>query len=429
MRKAAAQLAAVALSASALGFLVPPGAPAQETVTLPARDRPLSASPLEMYSVGSFSGEEWQLFGGRVSVVFDDEGDLYILDAVNFRVVVLNRRGEFERSFGKQGGGPGELRSPIAMAIEPDGRVVILDIGRGGYSVFDKDGTFVENALYDMAEGLPISRRIYGRADGVLTELQPGIEPEAGEIPSAEEMSRRWLIVDPLSGGGKRHSLFEFSPRAPGTQTRGGSAGEATLEMTGPPEFTPDLRWSAWPDGSFALAAGAGYEIEVHDPSGALVRRIHRPIVPRRITQRDRAAYKKQRRKELQGGGRPGALMVRVESESGSGTSVSASGGGGLPPETVARMLKSMKFSSVRPAIRGLVADPAGRIWVRRDGRKIGSEGPIDLVTRKGRYLGSLDARAALPEAFGPHGLVAYVSRDSLDVTHVTVARLPAALR
>ena len=57
-------------------------------------------------------------------------------------------------------------------------------------------------------------------------------------------------------------------------------------------------------------------------------------------------------------------------------------------------------------------------------------DGPIDLLTADGRYLGTLRADAtSMPSAFGPDGLVAFVERDELDVPTVVVKRLPTEVR
>ena len=58
------------------------------------------------------------------------------------------------------------------------------------------------------------------------------------------------------------------------------------------------------------------------------------------------------------------------------------------------------------------------------------SDGPIDVVTPDGRYLGSYPSGATdLPSAFGPDGPVAFIEKDELDVPTVVVKRLPFAVR
>ena len=50
-----------------------------------------------------------------------------------------------------------------------------------------------------------------------------------------------------------------------------------------------------------------------------------------------------------------------------------------------------------------------------------GTEGnPIDLISSDGRYLGTFaPGSTAMPSAFGPNGLAAFVETDDLDVPYV----------
>ena len=68
--------------------------------------------------------------------------------------------------------------------------------------------------------------------------------------------------------------------------------------------------------------------------------------------------------------------------------------------------------------------DWEGTMWVRRRGDEGAGGDPTDLITADGRYLGTFAPGAtALPEAFGPGGLLAFVETDDLDVPYVVVKR------
>ena len=54
-----------------------------------------------------------------------------------------------------------------------------------------------------------------------------------------------------------------------------------------------------------------------------------------------------------------------------------------------------------------------------------GQDGPTDVLTPDGAYLGTIAADGLrIPDAFGPGGLVAYIEEDELEVQRVRVARL-----
>ena len=66
--------------------------------------------------------------------------------------------------------------------------------------------------------------------------------------------------------------------------------------------------------------------------------------------------------------------------------------------------------------IEALTATWDGEIWVRRRVDEPGGDaGPIDVLTPDGRYVGTYPAGAtALPDAFGPDGLAAFIERDEM---------------
>jgi hypothetical protein len=87
--------------------------------------------------------------------------------------------------------------------------------------------------------------------------------------------------------------------------------------------------------------------------------------------------------------------------------------------------IQSMEFGEEIPVLVGLVADWAGHLWVKRTGARVGEEGPIDVLSGEGRYLGTLaPGEFVIPDAFGPDGLVAYIETDEMDVPRIVVKRL-----
>ncbi len=65
-----------------------------------------------------------------------------------------------------------------------------------------------------------------------------------------------------------------------------------------------------------------------------------------------------------------------------------------------------------------------------RQGDELLGDGPIDVVTSDGVYVGTYRAPATkMPDAFGPGGLVAFVELDEFDVASVVVRRLPTGVR
>lgn len=82
----------------------------------------------------------------------DSRGHIYILDLVSASVKKFDRQGHFIKSFGRNGNGPGEMKSPFLLAILND-VVYVTDPYVQRMVTFDTEGNFLDN-IY-LKGGLP----------------------------------------------------------------------------------------------------------------------------------------------------------------------------------------------------------------------------------------------------------------------------------
>jgi len=66
--------------------------------------------------------------------------DLVVVDAMNFRVQVLTRSGEFKYAIGKIGDGVGTIFRPKGIGIDSEGHLYVVDGQWGVVQVFDEQG-------------------------------------------------------------------------------------------------------------------------------------------------------------------------------------------------------------------------------------------------------------------------------------------------
>jgi streptogramin lyase len=59
------------------------------------------------------------------------------------RIVKFTKDGKFIKAWGKLGSGPGEFRSPHALAMDSRGRLFVADRGNSRIQIFDQDGEFI----------------------------------------------------------------------------------------------------------------------------------------------------------------------------------------------------------------------------------------------------------------------------------------------
>ncbi len=423
---------ATGVVAVGLALAAGPGA-AQETVTLPAADRPLEATLEEVFRVGSFDGAPWETFGQVRHVGFDAAGNLHVFDAQAGRVVVTDGRGRLLREVGESGEGPGELHMPVSVAVQRDGSVVVADAGHQAYVVYGPDGSFVRQVsmgtpgegLFRLGELLadPAGRGVLslGGAGAAVVVRRGGVEGEEGD---AAGRSVELLELDGEAARTRTLARAWAPPRGERVSTMEGG-GMRMAMAAGPRTFEPGLHVAARPDGGLAYADTSTWRVTVVDASGAPVRELRRPLEPRPVTERMRERERARRLAELEGGGGPRLRIVARSTDGGSRA---------LPQEAIREMLRgrieAMEFHPELPVILEMVGGWDGTLWVQRRGREPHQAGPIDVVTPDGRYLGTFpDGALALPDAFGPDGLVAFVETDEFDVPTVVVRRLPTALR
>jgi len=395
---------------------------AQDRVELPGEDRPLGMDVHELYSVGSITGEEWQTFARLTGVAFDEEGNLYLLDADNFRVVKVDPDGGLVAEMGGEGEGPGEFGMPFALSVTKGGEVRVFDFGYGGFAIFNSDGTYKTSV--PMADGMmifPTGALLSHPEGGVLSAGGGGMSirrgPDGGmEFPTTRPVNLFFfgdeVEVNPVYEGWNPAT----ADGAPNVQSSSGGG----IQIQAPPirAFDPEIMAGILPDGRIAVVDSTTYELKLLELGGGVQQVFQRPQSPREVTRRDREAEKERRLEEMASSGGP-RIMMRTDDGT---TSRIANSQARTMMES---RLESMEFAGEMPVVVGMAVDWAGRIWVERNGDRVGEEGPIDLVSHDGTYLGTLaPGEIRIPDAFGPNGLAAFIELDELDVPRVVVRKL-----
>ena len=374
-------------------------------IELSAEDRLLDADFEEVYRLGSLDGGGWDMFGTIAGLGFDGAGNLYILDTQAMRISVVDSQGNLVRQFIGEGDGPGEFRNDFAkglrLAVMGDGRVAVYDPGRVGFALFGSGGDFQRT----IPLGGDRSRR-----------------PILGDIlafPGTDRvLSVTWVVYMSRPDPGPRP---QFRPVL-SYDLDGDEAAVDTVAMAwNPPSdretFRPELMAAALPSGGVAYADSTAYAIKFAAPGGRVTRIVTRPFRPEAVTDRIRSEEIERRLEALLEGQQPtGDPTMQAMFQA------------MMKSERTA--IESMEFYPELPVLLALRTGWEGSIWVRRRGEYPATEGPIDVLTAEGGYIGTFPAGStALPEAFGPGRLVAFVEMDDLDVPYVVVKSLPEGLR
>jgi streptogramin lyase len=357
--------------------------------------------------IGELDGAEEYTFGRVAGVTMAADGSLFVLDQQARAVRVFDAEGRHLRSFGRSGGGPGELAQPSGLALDPQGRLLVSDPRNSRVTVYAAEGDVLDS--WPMGGGFFTSNQVRALRDGrvyVVAAVSPmmGERMESAFVRVGPDGTPVDTIVRPA---------WDFEPALLTARMESGES--RTISRTGVP-FSPGVPWTIGPDGYPIGGVATRYAIEVHRPDGRVVR-VERAVAPVPVAAAERAFREHQVTGEMRS------------------TDPSWRWTGPAIPATKA------PFSAVQ-------ADQDGRIWVRvaaagevvpeedrpepRPGQAPADPGPepwrdrlvYDVFDTEGRFLGTV----TLPTRFTLHGArgdqLWGVLRDELGVEYVALYRL-----
>ncbi len=102
------------------------------------------------------------MFRQPTDVAWDSKGSIYITDGyINSRVAKYDKNGDWVKSWGEKGTGPGQFRTPHAIAIDNNDNVYVGDRANRRIQVFDTEGKFLRMFTIDVPPA-PGTKAVYG---------------------------------------------------------------------------------------------------------------------------------------------------------------------------------------------------------------------------------------------------------------------------
>jgi sugar lactone lactonase YvrE len=277
----------------------------------------------------------------------DAAGTLYVLDAASQRVHVYDAQGRHVRAFGRSGGGPGEFKQAMGMALAPDGALWVVDPGSMRYTVFDASGKV---AATHPRDGLAI-RPWPGRFDrqGRLWDVAQG----AGGLGAPPALVRPRIG----GGGGERFELPAFAP-AQWTLKNGPVQSSAFIP------FSPSLVWALSPEGRVWSGISGEYRLALHEPGGDTLRTTAVPLprIPVTAAEREQAAQE-----------------LKYFTDQGGKIDLS-------------------QVPSTKPAFTSIHVDDRGYVWIRPALPADAAGSAFDVLDPAGKYLGRLELPVKVDE-------------------------------
>ncbi|MFW6040186.1 MAG: hypothetical protein ACOC9N_03830 [Gemmatimonadota bacterium] len=342
-------------------------------------------------------------FGSVADVGFaaDSEGSLYLLDPEGIRVLGYAPDGSFLGTWGREGGGPGELGGgfgggPRAMDMGPGDTLWISDRANQRFTLFpvtEPEGQVVSVPMPQAQQRLAgkISVDTAGVL-GVMSAFSFGPGEETDGLPS-RPLARIGRDGEPGD------TLWTF-PAPVTDQVTITSGGNQLMMMMGQ-QFSPGSHWVRFSDGVVALADGPEYEIRflAPDGAGAVEKILRREPAPRPTTEADRQAHLD-------------SMLAPPEEETRFNTA-----------EIRRQRAEATTFAEVIPRIVEMRVDTRDRLWVGVSEETPGRIDRIDVYGRDGALLGEL-RETPMPSFFYGDGRAAILDTDELDVQQLHMLRL-----
>ena len=384
--------------------------------TTGVREETAARQLVREWSIGSVEGDTPYSFGQITEVVVGPENDVFVFDRQPRLLSQFDSTGKFVRSIGRRGQGPGEYEGTNGLGVHRDGKIALWDFGNrinfytpagepigstpvpgggrystnGALSVDTLGNTYIRTRVADPPPGDDMQRT--GRMFGIT-----GLVRYAPDGRIVDSLMAPDIIVD--------------APRLI-AQSGGGTS------MSSVP-YSPEFIWTFSPHGYFVSGRSDVYALSLTRPDGAVTR-------------------------------------IEMDAER---VPVSAAEKTDQEESTVASMRTTdpswrwngAPIPDVKPYFKGLFVGNDGRIWVSlsRPSEEIpvaeraepqvysGIKFPVatlrepaayDVFEGDGRYLGRVlfPWRTRWRAARGD--LVWTVTRDSLDVEHITRWRVSPPL-
>jgi hypothetical protein len=211
----------------------------------------------EELTIGEKKGEEY-IFSRISSIAIDEEERIYVADYREGNIKVFGKNGNYIKTIGKKGKGPGEFIRPRSIQITPQNELVVFDILSRRISYFNLNGKFVKSVSTGKIWALRL--RVDSKGNFILTEgvLDPkNPRYELKKFDSNFDLIKK-IAISPAP------SPNAFNP------------------------FMPRSFWQITKSDYIIYGYPENYELKIFDPTGKLIKRIIKEYNPVEITKEEK---------------------------------------------------------------------------------------------------------------------------------------------
>jgi len=210
----------------------------------------------EELSIGE-EGREGYIFSQIRSVAVDEDDRIYVLDSKEAHIKIFDRNGNYIKTIGRLGQGPGEIGSPRNIWITSQNEVMVTDSRNRRLTFFSFEGQFIKSIATTQVNLLVTKIDSKGNIIGI--EVVREKESQKHELRKFDS-DLNFLCS------------FDSSPLP-------------DIRSLNP--FITPLRWDIDKNDMIICGWPKTYEIKIFDPEGTLTRKIEKDYEPIEITEEE----------------------------------------------------------------------------------------------------------------------------------------------
>jgi len=219
----------------------------------------------EELSIGVAKGKKEYMFSEIIDLAVGEDERIYVSDQIEAHVKVFNKNGEYLRTIGRKGQGPGELNYPTWISITHQNELMVNNAGNRSLSFYTLDGAHVSS--------LSLAKIFAGRANinskgNIIVQSYKRVPPNTIYELKMYDSTLNFLITldscsKPMSRGRNRYP------------------------------FRPVSWWHIANNDNIVCGNPKTYEIQILNSEGKVLKKILREYSPVEVTQEEKEEYMK----------------------------------------------------------------------------------------------------------------------------------------
>jgi len=215
----------------------------------------------EELSIGEAEGREEYMFN-RIAIDVDDDGNIYILDNVAIEIRVFDKDGNYLYSIGQKGQGPGKMQRPSlpSFQITPQNEILVIDPPTRRIIFYSLKGDYLRQISIASIRGIFLLLKIDSKGNFIVNLLYAPVH----------EINQELKIFD-----------SELSPIVSLKTTKRKPYQPGVIRP-----FTPSINFVLTQDDKIIWAASNKFEFNILDSNTKVMKKIYKEYNPVEITEK-----------------------------------------------------------------------------------------------------------------------------------------------